>query len=319
MPLIRSLGRRLGASLLSLIILVSLAFALVHLTPGGPAFSILGMRASASSVAAMNKALGLDVPVWKQYGIWWWHLLHGDLGFSYLLHRPVGELLLSYERNTIIMYGLAVLLSTAMAIGLGLLHGVLYRRVAGTLLGLLELALYAMPSFFLGALLVLVFATGLHWLPPGGLFDVRMEHPTIGSYARHLVLPVATISLITMAGQARYFAQSVHEELGRDYVRTAVSKGAAPGRVLFGHVLRNALRPLVTLMGISFPYLFAGGVVVETVFSYPGLGWLLWRSALLQDYPVLIAIVLLIGVLTIVGNLLADLVNGLLDPRASYA
>ena len=317
--MIRTLSRRLGASLLSLFILVSLTFVLVHVTPGGPAFSILGLHATAETVAAVNKQLGLTTPLWTQYALWWWHLAHGDLGFSYLLHRPVGELLLDYERNTVVMYALAIGLSTIMAIALGLLHGVLYRERSGTLLSLLELTLYAMPSFFLGAILVLVFATELRWLPPGGLFDLRLETPTIASYAVHLVLPVTTIALITMAGQARYFAQSVHEELGRDYVRTAVSKGAPFRRVLLGHVLRNALRPLVTLLGLSFPYVFAGGVVVETVYSYPGLGWLLWRSALLQDYPVLIAIVLLIGVLTIVGNLLADLVNGLLDPRASYA
>ncbi len=317
--MIRTLSRRLGASLLSLFILVSLTFVLVHLTPGGPAISILGLHATPETVAAINRQLGLTTPLWKQYGLWWWHLSHGQLGFSYLLHRPVGELLLDYERNTIVMYALAISLSTLMAISLGLLHGVLYRRTAGTLISLLELTLYAMPSFFLGAILVLVFATDLRWLPPGGLFNLRLETPTIGSYARHLVLPVATISLITMAGQARYFAQAVHEELGRDYVRTAISKGADFPRVLLRHVLRNALRPLVTLLGLSFPYVFAGGVVVETVFSYPGLGWLLWRSALLQDYPVLVAIVLLIGILTILGNLLADLVNGLLDPRTSYA
>ena len=268
--MLRTLSRRLGASLLSLVILVTITFVLVHVTPGGPAFSILGLHATADSVAAVNKALGLTTPLWQQYAVWWWHLLHGDLGFSYLLHRPVGELLISYERNTVVMYALAIALSTVLAIGLGLAHGVLYRRPAGTLLSLLELALYAMPSFFLGAILVLVFATELRWLPPGGLFNLRLEQPTIGSYARHLILPVTTIALINMAGQARYFAQAVHEELGRDYVRTAVSKGAPFSRVLFGHVLRNALRPLVTLLGISFPYIFAGGVVVETVFSYPG-------------------------------------------------
>ncbi len=316
--MLRTLSRRLLASALSLVILVSFAFVLVHLTPGGPAFSILGLHATADTVAAVNKALGLTTPLWRQYALWWWHLAHGDLGFSYLLHRPVGALLLTYERNTVVMYTLALLLSTTLAIAVGLLHGVLYDRLPGRLLGIAELALYAMPSFFLGAILVLCFSSGLGWLPPGGLYDIRLAEPTLGSYARHLVLPVLTIALVTMAGHARYFAQSVREELGRDYVRTARSKGAAPARVLFGHVLRNAVRPLVTLLGISFPYVFAGGVVVETVFSYPGLGWLLWRSALLQDYPVLVAIVLVIGVLTVIGNLLADLVNSLLDPRASY-
>jgi len=315
---LRRLGRRLGASLISLVILVTITFAMVHLTPGGPAFSILGLHATADTVAAVNKQLGLTTPLWKQYAVWWWHLLHGNLGFSYLLHRPVGELLLAYEANTIVMYALAMLLATLAAIAIGLLHGIFYSRPAGTVIGVLELAVYAMPAFFLGTILVLVFANELGWLPPGGLFDLRLARPTLSSFVSHLILPVVTIAGVLTAGFARFFAQSVHEELGRDYVRTALSKGASYPRMISHHLLRNALRPLVTLLGLSFPYLFAGGVTVETVFSYPGLGWLLWRSALLQDYPVVIAIVLLIGVLTIIGNLLADLINSALDPRASY-
>ncbi len=314
----RKLPARLGASALSLVILVTLTFVLVHLTPGGPAYSILGMKATPGAVAALNAQLGLDVPLWRQYLIWWQHLLHGDLGFSFLLHRPVGELLVSYERNTLAMYAVATLVSTLAAIAMGLLHGVYYLRWPGRAIGALELALYAVPSFFVGTVLVLLFAIQLGWLPAGGLVDIRVAEPPVGSYLSHLVLPVLTISLVTVAGLSRYFAQSVHEELARDYVRTAAAKGLSFPRILFGHVLRNALRPLVTVLGLSFPYIFAGGVVVETVFSYPGLGWLLWRSALAQDYPVLVAIVLLIGVLTVLGNLLADLVNGLLDPRASY-
>lgn len=317
--MIRTVTRRLGASLLSIVVLVTLSFVMVHLTPGGPAFSILGLRATAETVAAVNKALGLSTPLLTQYALWWWHLLHGDLGFSYLQHRPVGELLLTYERNTIVMYSIAILLSTALAILIGTAQGMAYTRPLGRAIGTASLALYAMPSFFIGAVLILIFASALHWFPPGDLFDLRLATPTLGSYARHLVLPVATITVLVTSSLSRYFAQSVHEEFGRDYVRTAISKGASPARVVFLHVMRNALRPLVTLLGISFPYIFAGGVVVETVFSYPGLGWLLWRSALLQDYPVLVAIVLLIGILTVIGNLLADLVNGLLDPRASYA
>jgi peptide/nickel transport system permease protein len=316
--MLRKITTRLSASLLSIAILVTLTFVLIHVTPGGPAYSILGMKATPQAVAAVNKQLGLDVPLWRQYLVWWGHLLQGDLGFSYLSHRPVGELLVSYELNTLTLYVIATLLSTGLAILLGLAHGVAYLRWPGKLIGGLELALYAAPSFFVATLLVLLFAITWRVLPAGGIVDLRLAHPGLGSYAAHLVLPVATVTLVTVAGLSRYFAQSVHEELGRDYVRTAAAKGIPMGRILFGHVLRNALRPLVTILGLSFPYIFAGGVVVETVFSYPGLGWLLWRSALSQDYPVLIAIVLLIGVLTVIGNLLADLVNGLLDPRASY-
>ena len=133
-----------------------------------------------------------------------------------------------------------------------------------------------------------------------------------------LRFPVTTITLLTVSSLSRFFGEAVHEELAKDYVRTARAKGVSFTAILFGHVLRNALRPLVTILGLSFPYIFTGGVIVESVFNYPGLGWLMWRSALSQDYPVLIAIVLVIGVLTVLGNLLADLVNGLLDPRASY-
>lgn len=309
---------RLGASALSIVILVTITFVLVHLTPGGPAYSILGMKASPQAVAALNARLGLDVPVWKQYLVWWLHLFQGDLGFSFLLHQSVGGLLLSFEANTILLYALATVLSTIFAILIGLAHGATYLRTPGKILGGLELAFYSVPSFFVATLLVLVFAIQFRLLPASGMSDIRYAHPPLSSYALHLILPVATVSIVTVAGLSRYFAQSVHEELSRDYVRTARAKGLNNRQILFGHVMRNALRPLVTVLGLSFPSIFAGGVVIETVFSYPGLGWLLWRSALSQDYPVLIAIVLLLGVLTVIGNLLADLVNGLLDPRASF-
>jgi peptide/nickel transport system permease protein len=167
-------------------------------------------------------------------------------------------------------------------------------------------------------MLVLWFSVQLKWFPASGITDLRQVHPGIGSFAAHLVLPVTTVALLTVSSLSRYFGEAVHDELSKDYVRTARAKGVGFTAILFRHVLRNALRPLVTMLGLSFPYIFTGGVIVESVFNYPGLGWLMWRSALSQDYPILIAIVLLIGLLTVIGNLLADLVNGLLDPRASY-
>jgi peptide/nickel transport system permease protein len=163
-----------------------------------------------------------------------------------------------------------------------------------------------------------VFATGLGWLPAGGANDLRLLHPGLADTLRHLVLPLSTVALAAFAGLAPYFAQSVDHELQRGYVRTARAKGLTPRDVLLRHVLRNALRPLVTMLGLSFPALIAGSVVVESVFSFPGLGWLLWRSALAHDYPVLVGIVLLVGVATILGNLAAELVNTWLDPRGQY-
>ena len=296
-----------------------LAFVMSHLPPGGPAYSILGPSAPPDTVAAINHEFGLDLPIWRQYLRWLWQLAHGRLGSSYLSNQPVGAMLLGYEANTILLQVVALAGSLAIAFGLGLLHGVFHDRRLGRLLGALELALFSLPSFFVGTLLILWLSMGLGWLPAGGLENLRLSHQTPGSILSHLALPAATITLFTVPALSRYLAQSVHEELGRDYVRSAAARGAAPSRILFRHVLRNALRPVVTLLGLSLPTIFAGGIVTETVFSYPGLGWLLWQSAISQDYPVLIGIVLVIGVLTVLGNLLADLVNGVLDPRSSYA
>jgi peptide/nickel transport system permease protein len=316
--MIRMITGRLASSSLSIVILVTLVFFMAHLTPGGPAYSILGMKATASSVAQLNARLGLDAPLWKQYGIWWWHLLHGQLGYSYLLNRPVGQLLWQYELNTLVLYIASIVISTALSIGLGLLQGVYFGRWPAKFIGGLQLGFYALPPFFVAAMLVLWFSVQVRLFPASGITDLRAAHPSIGAYIAHLVLPVTTITLLTTASLSRYFGEAVREELGRDYVRTAMAKGVGFPSILFFHVLRNALRPLVTMIGLSFPYIFTGGVIVESVFNYPGLGWLMWRSALSQDYPILIAIVLIIGLLTVIGNLLADLVNGLLDPRASY-
>ena len=316
--MMKMICRRLASSSLSIFILVTLVFFMAHLTPGGPAYSILGQKATATSVAQLNARLGLDHPLWQQYVVWWWHLVHGQLGYSYLLNRPVGALLWQYEVNTLVFYTTAIVVSTALSILLGLVQGVYFNRWPAKLIGGFQLGFYALPPFFVAAMLVLWFSVQLKWFPASGITNLRQVHPGIGSFAAHLVLPVTTVALLTVSSLSRYFGEAVHDELSKDYVRTARAKGVGFGAILFRHVLRNALRPLVTMLGLSFPYIFTGGVIVESVFNYPGLGWLMWRSALSQDYPILIAIVLLIGLLTVIGNLLADLVNGLLDPRASY-
>lgn len=314
----RAAVNRLSSSLVSLAILVTLTFFMAHLTPGGPAYAILGLKATPASVNAVNMKLGLDVPIWTQFVAWVSHLAQGQLGYSYLLNQPVATLLRVYELNTLAINAIAVAASTLLAIGIGLVHGVHYERWPGRVIGGLQLAVYALPAFFIATLLILYFAMDLHWLPAGGISDVRTDHPGLGDVVAHMVLPTGTLIIVLTAAFSRYFAQAVHEELSRDYVRTALSKGIGWNQVLFGHVLRNALRPLITVLGLSFPFIFTGGVVIETVFGYPGLGWLLWRSALSHDYPVLVAIVLLIGIFTVLGNLLADMVNTWLDPRTRY-
>lgn len=312
------IARRLAASALTLVLLVTIVFFMVHATPGGPAYSILGQKATPEAVHQLNVRLGLATPLWQQYFIWWGHLFEGRLGYSYLLNRPVAALVAQYAANTLALYCLSILLSVVLSIGLGLVQGTFWGRWPARLVGALQLVFFALPVFFAGTILILYAAVKWRLLPAGGIADIRLAHPGLGDHARHLVLPVLTVGLLGTAALSRYFGAAVHEELGKDYVRTALAKGLGFGAVLRRHVLRNALRPLVTVLGLSFPYIFAGSVLVETVFDYPGLGFLLWRSALSQDYPVISAIVLLIGVLTVIGNLLADLVNGLLDPRERY-
>ncbi len=317
--MLRLVRRRLAAAALSLLLLTAITFVLSHLTPGGPAYSILGPTAKPEAVAAINHEFGLDLPLWRQYLRWLRELAHLRLGSSYLSNQPVGRLLIEYELNTLLLQLVSLAASLAIALGLGMLHGVYHARRAGRLIGAIELGLYALPSFFIGTLLILWVSMGLGLAPAGGLEDLRLVHQTLFATLSHLALPATTLTLVTVPVLSRYFAQSVRQELASDYVRSARARGASTLRVLFREVLRNALRPLVTILGLSLPSIFAGGIVTETVFSYPGLGWLLWQSAIGQDYPVLIGIVLVIGVLTVLGNLLADLVNGLLDPRVSYA
>ncbi len=318
MRMLWGVSGKLGSAALSLAILITLSFVLVHIAPGSPVYGILGPKASPASIAELTHSLGLDQPFWRQYLAWWGELAHGRLGYSYLVHRPVAGLIARYELNTLSLQVISIAASLLIAFGLGIAHGVYYNRTTGQLIGGLELALYALPSFFSGALLILWFSMDLGWFPAGGVEDLRLAHQSAASVALHLALPATTIVLLSVPALSRYFAQSVHEELGRDYVRSAAARGASPARILLRHVIRNALRPLITMLGLSLPTIIAGGVVVETVFAYPGLGWLLWRSALSQDYPVLIGIILVIGILTVLGNLLADIANTLLDPRVGY-
>jgi peptide/nickel transport system permease protein len=317
-PAMRPALKRCADAGLTLFALVTLTFVLAHAVPGGPAYSILGLKANPASVAALDQQLGLDTPVWWQYALWWRHLLHGQLGTSYLLSRDVGSVLAEFAGNTLALATLGLILAVALGAATGIAHGVYAHRWPGRLIGGAELLFYAMPGFFIGTVLLMIFSAWLHWLPAGGVADLRVDYPSLADRLRHMVLPAASLMFLGFAGFSRVIAQSVQTELARDYVRTARARGLPERFILWRHVVPNALRPAVTLLGVTFPALFAGSVVVESVFSYPGLGWLLWRSAVAHDYPVLVALVLLVGVATIIGNLLADLVNSWLDPVERY-
>ncbi|WP_215843623.1 ABC transporter permease [Acidithiobacillus montserratensis] len=316
----RMIFNRLRTSALSLILLVTIVFFLIHATPGGPAYSILGMHATPEAVAALNKEMGLDHPLWQQYAIWWEHLFEGNLGYSFTQHAPVASLMGSYLANSIILYVLATVIAIFFSVLIGMFQGYWAERTPGVLIGAGQIIVYSIPTFFIGVMLILFFAIYVSWFPPGGIGGDQSAGGAlnIGSYFHHMVLPAITIALPLTAGLSRYFGHQARSEYRLDYVRTARARGVPPLRIAVNHVLRNAIRPLVTVIGMMIPGIFVGGILTESVFNYPGLGWLLWRSALEQDYPTLSAIVLLIGVLTILGNLAADLTNSILDVRVRY-
>ncbi len=306
------LGTRAAEAALSLFVLVTMIFLFAHAMPGGPGYAILGLKSQPAGVDAVNLQLGVDTPIWVQYLTWWGHLLRGSLGTSYLLGRPVAALLADYAGRTIPLQAAGLLLGATLALAGGLLQGAFYRAWPGRVLGVAALILYATPGFVIATVLVLA-CQG--WLPAEGVADLHAANPGLADRLRHLVLPALSIGLMIYATLARVLAESVDTELAALYTRTAAMKGLDRAAILLRHVARNALRPMVTLLGLSLPGLFAGSVVVESVFAYPGLGWLLWRSALSHDYPVLIGGTLLVGVATIAGNLLAEGVNAVLDPR----
>jgi peptide/nickel transport system permease protein len=234
------------------------------------------------------------------------------------LNRAVIGVLGEYLPNTLALDAAGLALAALLGLAAGIAHGLNEGRAAGRIISALELTLYAMPGFFMATLLLMLFSAILHWLPAGGVIDLRLAHPGALDRLRHIILPAASLGLLGLPAFSRILAQSIRTELARGYVRTARARGIPPAAILARHVVPNAMRPFITLLGLSLPALFAGSVVVESVFAYPGLGWLLWRSAVSHDYPVLVAIVVIVGMATIAGNLLADLINSSLDPVSDY-
>lgn len=310
--------RRFGESLISLALLMTFVFVLAQITPGGPAYTILGAKATPQAVEALREELGLNLPVWQQYLTWWSRTLQGELGYSHIHQLPVAEVLQTYFLNTLVLYVGAFVFAVLISLVIGMLQAHFDGRWPARLIGASQLTVYSLPTFLIAMLLIVAFSVQLEWFPAGGVSDIREPGFVLTDRLHHMALPLITLVLAYTAFMSRYFGQSARVEYRQDYVLTALSRGVPPGRIATRHVLRNALRPLVTVIGIALPYIFVGGVLVESVFDYPGVGFLLWQSALNQDYPVVTDIVLIIGLLTIAGNLLADVVNSIIDVRVRY-
>lgn len=310
--------RRLLLAIPVLIGVTIITFLLIHIAPGGPALALAGEKATPAQIATITHELGLDRPWPQQYAIWLGALLHGDLGFSYIRQQPVLTLIGQRLPQTMLLMGCALLVSVLFAVPLGVYQA--YRRNSAfdRAASAAVFMAWSMPTFWFGTILIAVFAVTLRWLPVGGLQTIDTTAFDWPSRIAHLVLPAATLAIVSMAGWSRYIRGSMVEQLREDYTRTAVAKGLPQSRVLFRHILRNALIPFITLLGGTIPALFGGAVITEQIFAYPGMGQLFWQSAIDRDYSTLLGMTVITAVLVVLGNLLADVLYGVVDPRVRY-
>jgi peptide/nickel transport system permease protein len=309
--------RRLVQAVVVLVIVSFIVFGLLQLLPGGPARAVLGNRASPASIANFDRQYGLTRPIVVQYVIWMGHLVRGTLGWSYTANQSVASLIAERLPKTLILTISSVILAIIVGLPMGMVQAVRRNKALDQVSTFVSFAFYSIPSFFLGLVLIILLAVDVHLFPAEGPQGTGFGQ--VLSQSRALVLPVVTLALGGIALFSRYMRSSVIDNLVEDYVRTARAKGAGRARVLLRHVLRNALAPIATILGLFLPVLLSGAVVVETVFNYPGMGLLFWTAATKRDYPTELGITMLAALLTVVGSLLADIAYAISDPRIRYA
>jgi peptide/nickel transport system permease protein len=309
--------RRLGFAALMLVGVSMILFVIMRLAPGGPEAVLIGGEFSAEAAAQIRQRLGLDRPLALQYASWAAAAARGDLGRSFKTGDPVAGLIADRLGPTLQLTGGALLVALVVALPLGVLAAVRRGTVWDTLGSAVSLFGVSFPSFWLGIMLILLFTEALPWLPPSGLAEYGRESD-LASRLRHAVLPTLTLGLIQMAALMRFTRSSLLEALRQDYVRTARAKGVAEARVVWRHALRNALIPVVTVVGLSLPTLVGGAVLTETVFAWPGIGRLAVGAVFERDYPVIMGVNLVVAGVVITANLVTDLAYTLIDPRISY-
>lgn len=316
------LARRLAAGGLIVLGVVALTFLLLHLAPGDPAVHLSGPAATPDQLAATRAALGLDRPLPVQFGDWLARAARGDWGRSLATGRPVTRMLAEAWPATALLVLLSLALSYLGGVAIGLWQ-VRSGRRADTALTLASVTLFAMPGYWLGVMLVWLATYHLRLLPAFGAAGLDAEFLSPGAALvdrlRHLALPLLTLTLIGAGGAARFVRGALFDVRGEPFVLAAEARGLAPARVLVRHLLRNALGPVVTLLGLSLPALFSGAVFVEGIFAWPGVGRVLISAVQARDYPVVMAGATVSALLVVAGNLLADLLRAAVDPRLRHA
>lgn len=294
-------------------VVVTTTFLLVHLAPGGPAI-LLDPALDPADAELLRKRLGLDQPLIVQYGRWLADVIRLDFGSSFTFDRPVLGLILERLPATMLLGGASLFFALAIAFPLGVLSAKYRSGWIDQLSSLVTLTGISVPNFWLGIILILTFSVWLGILPSSGM-STPGRPVSFVDVAQHLIMPTLVLGLATMASIAKYTRSSVLGVLKQDYVRTARAKGLGEGLVLSRHALKNALIPVVTVVGLWLPRLVGGAVVTETIFSWPGMGRLAISAAFQRDYPVILGVSLVVSAVVVFTNLLVDLTYGYLDPR----
>jgi peptide/nickel transport system permease protein len=312
----RYIIRRLLAAIPVMVMVATAVFLLLFLTPGDPAAVILGPDARTEQVEELRERLGLNDPVHVQLLRWYGRLLQGDLGQSLFLNRPVLQAIWERAEPTLLLTGLALLISVAVGLPTGVLAAIRRGRWVDTSSMFVAIGGVSMPTFWLGLNLIFVFGVVLQWLPVAGYQSLSAG---LWENLRYLLMPAVTLGLAQAALLARLTRSMMLETLGEDYVRTARAKGLAEPQVVTAHAFRNALIPLLTVIGLIFAALMGGAVITEQVFNIPGVGRLLIQAVARRDYPVVQGVVLVVAGLYVLINLVVDLLYGYLDPRIRQA
>jgi peptide/nickel transport system permease protein len=306
--------RRLGVAVIVVIGVAAITFAILHYLSPTPAYVVLGTKAKPAEVLAWDKQNGYDRSELAQFISYLGGIIHGNFGYSYKLNQTVSALFKENAGRSAYLSGAALVLSLIIAVPLGIAQAVKRNSPGDYAATTINFTLYSMPSFFLGLILIQVFALDLNIFPPG-VSDTVTSTWGAFTHPKQLCLPIVTLALLNVASYSRYMRSSALDELAQDYIRLARAKGLSERVVLTRHLLRNACLPVITLVGLSIPYLVAGNLLIEVLFNYPGLGLLFYDALGNEDYNVMLAYTLLGALLTVLGNLFADVAIAAADPR----
>ena len=323
--------RRLLQTIPLLLGILTLVFFIIHLAPGDPTAVYLHPSMAPEVLEQMRQNWGLDQPIYVQYWQWVKSFATGDFGVSLTRHRPVADILAERIPNTLILSGTALVIIFALGIAIGIVQAVRQHSALDNALTLGALFIYSMPSFWLALMLILIFAYKVHLIdwwpeilrfPASGMTSVNYEFMNgwqkLGDRLNHLVLPSIALGVASAASVSRYMRSSMLEVIRQDYIRTARAKGLPERVVILKHALKNALLPIITLLGLYLPFLFSGTVLVEVVFAWPGMGRAIFEAISERDYPVVMATSFIFAVLVVLANLIADVLYAIVDPRIRY-